>query len=136
MMGLTRKCEYALRGIIYLAQQQPGKNSLLSEIAANVQVPQAFLAKILPKFVGPGLVNSFKGTGGGFTLCRAADTITLREIVEAVEGPIVPNHCLLGKGRCKRAMLCTIHPVWRKVQQRVITSLEEITLADLARNTQ
>ncbi len=98
MMELTRKGEYAIRGMIYLAQQPPGKVSLISEIALACDVPQTFLAKIFQSFAKIGIINSSRGTGGGFVLGRPAASITLRQVVEAVEGPIVPNRCLIDRG--------------------------------------
>ena len=132
-MELTRKGEYAIRGIIYLAQQPPGKVSLISEIAEATEAPQTFLAKIFQNFAKIGIVNSFRGTGGGFTLGRAASIITLREVVEAVEGPIVPNRCLIGTGTCDRGAQCNVHPVWRKVQSQVVQILDSVTIEELAR---
>lgn len=134
MMELTRKGEYAIRGIIYLARKRVGEISLISEIAEAVDVPQMFLAKIFQSFAKIGLVSSFRGTGGGFTLSRDPATITLREIVEAVEGPIIPNRCLLHDGACSRAITCTVHPVWRRVQEQVSAVLEGVTLADLTKD--
>jgi Rrf2 family protein len=132
MMELTRKGEYAIRGIIYLAQQPPGKVSLVSEVAEATDVPVAFLAKIFQSFARLGIISSMRGTGGGFTMGRPAEQITLREVVEAVEGPIIPNRCLLGSGSCDRVVGCTVHPVWRDVQAKVVQILEEVTIADLA----
>jgi len=133
MMELTRKGEYAIRGIIYLAQQPPGKMSLISEIAEAVDAPQTFLAKIFQNFAKQGIVNSYRGTGGGFTLGRLPSEITLREIVEAVEGPIIPNRCLTGKGGCDKDNECLVHPVWRKVQSRIVQILEGVTIEELAK---
>lgn len=131
-MGLTRKGEYAIRGVIYLAQQPPGKVSLISEIAEATEAPQTFLAKILQNFAKIGIVNSYRGTGGGFTIGRSAANITLREVVEAVEGPIVPNRCLIGAGTCERGAECNVHPVWRKVQAQLVQILESVTIEELA----
>ncbi len=133
MMELTRKGEYAIRGIIYLAQQPPGKVSLISEIAEATEAPQTFLAKILQSFAKTGIVNSYRGTGGGFTIGRPPASITLREVVEAVEGPIVPNRCLIGAGACDRGDQCKVHPVWRKVQGQVVQILDSVTIEELAR---
>jgi Rrf2 family transcriptional regulator, iron-sulfur cluster assembly transcription factor len=133
MMELTRKGEYAIRGIIYLAQQQSGKMSLISEIAEAVEAPQTFLAKIFQNFAKLGIVNSYRGSGGGFTLGRPPSRITLREIVEAVEGPIVPNRCLSGKGGCDRDNECLVHPVWRKVQSQIVQILDGVTMEELAK---
>lgn len=132
MMELTRKGEYAIRGILYLAQQQPGKVCLLSEIAEATDAPQSFLAKIFQSFAKIGIVNSYRGTGGGFTLGRPPAQITLRDVVEAVEGPIIPNRCLTGAGACVRGEECNVHPVWRKVQSQVVHILDGVTIEELA----
>ena len=133
MMELTRKGEYAIRGIVYLAQQPPGKIALISEIADATEVPQTFLAKIFQSFAKLGLVQSFRGTGGGFLLGRSPAQITLRQVVEAVEGPIMPNRCLMAEGSCDRSVRCLVHPVWRKVQGEVVKILDDVTLEDLAK---
>lgn len=132
MMELTRKGEYAIRGIIYLAQQPPGQVSLISEIAAAAEVPQTFLAKIFQNFAKLGLVTSSRGTGGGFVLGRPASQITLKDVVEAVEGPILPNRCLLGSA-CDRGGPCRVHEVWREVQKQISSTLESVTIDTLAR---
>jgi len=134
MMELTRKGDYAIRGIVYLASQPPNKISLLSEIAAAVDVPQTFLAKIFQQFSKTGIVKSFRGTGGGFLLAGPPEEITLLQVVEAVEGPILPNRCVLKAGECERDVSCTVHPVWHQVQQKVRGILGNITLKDLATN--
>jgi Rrf2 family protein len=133
MMELTRKGEYAIRGIVYLAKQPAGKVVLVSDVAEATGVSQTFLAKIFQSFAKIGLVNSFRGTGGGFLLGRLPSRITLRQVVEAVEGPIIPNRCLSDEGACNRESLCMVHPVWRKIQQEVASILDAVTLEDLAK---
>jgi Rrf2 family protein len=133
MIELTRKGEYAIRGILYLACQPQGKVVLINEIAESAEVPKSFLSKIFQSFAKMGLVVSYRGTGGGFVLARPASQITLREVVEAVEGPIVPNRCLIGKGICPRDDTCPVHPVWRRVQDEVVAILDGITLEELVR---
>lgn len=132
-MELTRKGEYAIRGIIYLAKLKPGTVALISEIAEATGVPQTFLAKILQSFAKIGLVNSFRGTGGGFVLGRPSSQITLREVVEAVEGPIMPNRCLIAESGCEFNTTCLVHPVWREVQSRVVEILNGVTIEELAK---
>ncbi|MDD2852515.1 MAG: Rrf2 family transcriptional regulator, partial [Desulfuromonadaceae bacterium] len=119
MMELTRKGEYAIRGIVYLATRPMDKVCLLSDIAAAVDVPPTFLAKIFQQFSKIGLVRSFRGTGGGFVLGRSPESITLLEVVEAVEGPIIPNRCVSSPSNCERSGLCNVHPVWQRVQDEV-----------------
>lgn len=132
-MELTRKGEYAIRGIVYLAKQPVGKVVLVSDVADATGVSQTFLAKIFQSFAKLGLVNSFRGTGGGFLLGRPAAKITLRQVVEAVEGPIMPNRCLSGEGMCTREAECMVHPIWRKIQGEVSSILDSVTLEDLAK---
>jgi Rrf2 family transcriptional regulator, iron-sulfur cluster assembly transcription factor len=135
MMGLTRKGEYAIRGIIYLAQQAPGRTALMDDIARDTQAPPTFLAKIFQSFARAGIVRSSRGTGGGFTLGRPAAQISLREVVEAVEGPILPNRCLTKDGACERDDCCRVHRVWHTVQKSMLDVMEAVTIEDLAKST-
>jgi Rrf2 family protein len=132
MLHLTRKGDYAIRGMVYLATKPAGEISLISEIALSVDVSPALLAKIFQQFNKHGLVKSYRGTGGGFILGRPPEKITLLEIVEAVEGPIMLNRCLIDDGACNRDAFCTVHPVWREVQEKMKAVLFSVTLKDLA----
>jgi len=131
-MELTRKGEYAVRGIVYLATRPGDRVCLLSEIAEAVDVPQTFLAKIFQQFSKIGLVRSYRGTGGGFVLGRPPENISLLEVVEAVEGPITPNRCVSAPGECDRSSFCKVHPVWVDVQARIRDILASVTLKDLS----
>jgi Rrf2 family protein len=95
-------------------------------------VPRALLAKIFQQFAKVGLVSSCRGAGGGFKLGRPAEDISLLEIIEAVEGPIMLNRCLLAEGTCGRDAVCTVHPVWREVQESMRSVLGGVSLKHLA----
>jgi len=118
--------------MVFLATKPGQEMASLKEIAAQVDVPQALLAKIFQQFGKFGLVRSCRGTGGGFILGRSPEKITLLEIVEAAEGPISMNRCLVGKGLCDREKFCTVHPVWMEVQDKMKDILGSVTLKDLA----
>ncbi|TRO82391.1 RrF2 family transcriptional regulator [Desulfuromonas acetexigens] len=133
MMGLTRKGEYAIRGMVYLARQEPGKLILVNEIAETVDVPQSFLAKIFQGLTRLGLVRSSRGAGGGFALAKPAAEISLREVIEAVEGPICANRCVIDASFCDRSGDCTVHPVWHRVQNQVRSILDGVSLAELSK---
>lgn len=128
MMELTRKSDYAIRAMVYLAGLPEGKIALIGEIAATAQVPPAFLAKILQHFAKAGLVFSTRGATGGFSLAKNPEQITLREIIETIEGPITPNRCVMGAGACSLSTTCPVHPVWRRIQTTVQGILDEVTL--------
>mgnify|MGYP001770061672 CR=1 FL=1 len=132
MRPISKKGDYAIRGMVYLAGQQPDRVVLAGEIARAMDVPPQFLAKIFQQFGKLGLVRSFRGSGGGFQLARPPGEITLLEIVEAVEGPVMPNRCVLSGGACSREKGCTVHPVWKKVQKSVVEILGGVTLEELS----
>ena len=136
MLHITRKGDYAIRGMVYLASRPSGQFSQLVEIAEAVHVPRALLAKIFQQFAKLGLVHSARGAGGGFTLGRPAEAISLLEIIEAVEGPILLNRCLLAEGACGRDSFCTVHPVWSRIQVKMRALLEDVTLKQLAGEAQ
>jgi Rrf2 family iron-sulfur cluster assembly transcriptional regulator len=118
--------------MVYLARRPIDKMSLLSEMASDIDVSPTLLAKIFQHFSKVGLVKSYRGSGGGFILGRPAEKISLLEIVEAVEGPIVLNRCLLGESICNRDSKCTVHPVWKEVQEKMQDILDNVTLKQLA----
>jgi Rrf2 family transcriptional regulator, iron-sulfur cluster assembly transcription factor len=132
MLHITRKGDYAIRGMVYLATRPMDRMSLISEMASDIDVSQTLLAKIFQNLGKVGLVKSCRGMGGGFTLSRPAEEISLLEIVEAVEGPIVLNRCLLRPGTCDRDDGCTVHPVWKEVQEKMRSILGNVTLKQLA----
>ncbi len=134
-MRLTRGTDYALRGMVSLAQDAPGHIALVSALALREGVPESYLAKIFQDLARSGIVHSHRGARGGFSLARPADTITLRQIIEAVEGPIALNTCLEGCNAesCNRQDTCPVYPVLRAAQDQLIATLDGTTLAELAR---
>lgn len=130
-MQLTRGLEYGIEGILYLARQGGEESTFVREVSRATSIPETFLAKIFQKLASKGLVRSRRGFRGGFRLARPARRITLREIVEALEGPIRFHRCLdhlRDRGRRGR---CHVRQVFGQVQREVSGVLEQTTLADL-----
>jgi Rrf2 family protein len=134
MLQLTRNGEYAVRAVLFLASRTPGRPVLITEISESQEVPKSYLSKIMQQLVHSGLVRSRRGINGGFTLARPAESITLKETIEAVEGPIHLNVCLIRKGECHRDDFCPVHPVWQEAQRRLSEVLDGKTMADLVRD--
>ncbi len=132
MFHISRKAEYAIRGMLYLACKPENEVASIRDIAAFAEASQTFLAKIFQQFNKLGIVRSYRGTGGGFLLGRPAGEISLLDIVEAVDGPILVNSCVLRKGTCSRDETCPVHPVWKEIQQEMKKMLSTVTLAGLA----
>ena len=130
-MQLTKAGEYAVRSLLYLAIHKPHERSLASEVAQAGNIPVSFVRKVLETLVRSGLVSSYRGNGGGFTLGRAACDISFRDIIEAVEGPFAMNECLSASG-CERMAECPVHHIWSEAQQAVEGVLDRYSLADIA----
>ena len=135
MLQLTRDGEYAVRAVLYLATHED-RISLISEISESQDVPKSYLSKIMQSLTRAGLVKSRRGAKGGFFLARPAGSIPLRETIEAVEGPIHLNVCLIKKGECPKDDACPVHPVWREAQKKLFEVLESKTMLDLARDAE
>ncbi|MGQ9644975.1 MAG: RrF2 family transcriptional regulator [Thermodesulfobacteriota bacterium] len=132
-MQITRSGEYGLRGVLFLARQPAKRFVLISEISKEQQIPETFLAKIFQRLSKAGLLRSSRGAKGGFSLGKPAGSITMREVIEAIDGPIALNRCLRGGGECKEEDFCPIYPVWSKAQQQLLEILDSTTVEDLAR---
>ncbi len=131
MLQITRQTEYAIRGLQELARRNDEAPVQLKLIAGSCQVSEAFLAKIFQMLAQAGVVKSHRGVKGGFSLGRAAEDITLREIVEICEGGIALNHCLRKVDPCQDADTCAIANVWREAQAALTGALDRTTLADV-----
>jgi Rrf2 family iron-sulfur cluster assembly transcriptional regulator len=131
-MKLTRGGEYGIRGVLYLAQHDDSKVSMLSAIAEAEDVPPRFLAKIFQALAKAGVVKSHRGAKGGFSLGRPASEITMKDVIEAIEGPIHLNVCLMAEGECSREKVCPIHIVWEEAQVKMMDVLSRANFADLA----
>ena len=133
MRPISKKGDYAIRGMVYLASQAPGRVVLVSEIARAMDIPPLFLAKIFQQFTKLGLVKSFRGSGGGFLLGRSPEEITLCEIVEAVEGPIMPNRCVMSERYLQPRQGVHGPPgVEERSRQMYRETLSAVTLKDLS----
>jgi Rrf2 family protein len=131
MLQITRQTEYAIRGLLELAERDNGAPIRLKTLAEACDVSEAFLAKIFQMLSQHNVVKSHRGVKGGFSLGRERDQITLREVVEICEGGIALNHCLRRINACDRVVDCKVHPVWEAAQEAMTKALDETTLADL-----
>jgi Rrf2 family protein len=100
-------------------------------MSQKTAVPKAFLHKITADLVKAGLVRTIAGSRGGLTLARSAKKITVLNIVEAAEGPICLNSCLLRPQECSHDLICPGHGFWGRIQNVLIAELEATTLAQL-----
>jgi len=128
----SRTAEYAVRAMVFLANQPPGRLTGAREVSEAEQIPGAFLWKILQNLARRKLIRSFKGVRGGYELARPAAEITLEDIVEATDGQDVVTGCVLGLAECSEENPCPLHNSWRDIKAKLTEMLEQTTLADLA----
>ncbi len=134
-MKLTRGRDYGVRGILHLAMQPFEQVTLLRDVARNVDVPESYLAKIFQDLNKAGLVRSYRGAKGGFSLARPASEITLLQVIEALQGPISLNRCLDIREVCPRQEVCAVSPVLRRAQEQLLETLDAATFDVLAKET-
>ena len=131
-MKLTWATEYAILGMVYLSHFPIGKSTLLSEISEMEDIPESFLRKIFGALAKAGLVRSHRGPRGGFSLLKSPDKINLRQIVEAVQGPLAFTECILGPNICTRQGRCPIEKRCQEIHRQMVKVMEETTIADIA----
>lgn len=129
---LTRRSDYALRALVYIASREDGGPHRLAEVARHQGVPAPFMAKIVQQLVAAGFLQTRRGRGGGIHLAAEAPRRTLLEVVQAVDGPLALNWCTSDPKRCDRWQSCAAHPVWALAQRQLEETLSEASLGDLA----
>ncbi len=128
-LQISRKIEYGLRAMIFLASQPLERMVPFREIARRMDVPEEFLAKILKILVSRKLVRSTRGAHGGYALSRPAREVTFLDVIEAVEGPVNVNVCQdSSHDACKVSGVCTMYGVWKLGQQRMLDVYRGTTL--------
>lgn len=132
-MHITLEADYAVRMVEFLAALQSRQDA--GTIAENTNVPQRFCLKILRNLAAAGIVKSYKGSRGGYELAAPPEQVTLRQVIEAVEGPYQLSRCV-GKehdcaGSCSRefACDCRFQQVYREISQMVREKLDSVTFA-------
>lgn len=131
-MQLTRAADYAVRVMVHLAAPGAEPRLSLPALAKATGAPECFLSKVLQELARSGLIASQRGHRGGFAIAPRGRQASIRQVIEAVDGPVRLNRCL-GSGRsCDRKSWCPAHPVWRRAQQAMLSVLEEARIADLA----
>jgi Rrf2 family protein len=132
-LELSSEGRYALRAMVYLARDaERGGLVTADTISTEAVVPRRLLARVMATLAGAGLVETSEGRGGGSRLARPPEEITLRDVVEAVEGPFEINHCIMQQRPCGQGRPCVIHDAWVGGQNVILEHLGTRSLADLS----
>ena len=135
-MQITLTGEYAIRAIIFMACDLENKVFHISDISDENKIPEKFLRKIIPQLSNAGLIKSQRGIGGGIKLGKKASDITPLDIINAVEGDMALNKCLIDKEFCSNQRWCTVHTLWCDAQKQLKETLSSKSIAQLASETE
>lgn len=127
-MVMTLEADYAVRIVDFLASS--GRKNDARTISEETHVPLRFALKILRKLVGSGLAVSYKGARGGYALAREPGNITLREVIESVEGPYMISRCQQDEYACSHTA-CRFHRIYNEISVLVREKLDSYTFASL-----
>jgi Rrf2 family protein len=124
--------QYALRALAWMARETAGTSVLGQDLAERTQIPANYLAKILWTLRNAGYLEATRGHGGGYRLARAADEITLVEVVRLFEGVSAEPGCLLGEQHeCSDKNACSAHEAWKKVKEAYLQFIRNTTIAEI-----
>lgn len=131
-MQISRQTDYAVRTMEFLARIPSGVLVQTREIARKQGIPEKYLPSIVRTLATAGLLKTMRGNHGGIRLARPPEDITLKDIVEAIDGPVVLNRCQIKPGDCESSNnLCTLHDFWERVTADVQNQLSAVSLSDL-----
>jgi Rrf2 family protein len=135
MFRVNRQTDYAIRVLLMLAQQPEGTRLSTSEIGREMLIPTAFLPRIVAQLAQANLLVTFPGREGGVQLPRPAAQITMKDVVELMEGPLLLSECMTGEEACPFEGDCRVRCRWINLQSRILEELNSTTFADLARES-
>jgi Rrf2 family protein len=135
MLKINRQTDYAIRVVLALAKRGEGIRLSTAEIQQEMLIPPALMTRIVAQLAREGLINTYPGRDGGLMLPRPASRITLKDVVEAFEGPILLSECLQARGEddCPFRTNCPVRSKWDRVQMAMLREMASITFEDLVK---
>jgi Rrf2 family protein len=131
----SKKCEYGMQAVLYLAAQEKGTLVSAEEISKVLKIPKEFISKILQSLRESGLISSSKGKSGGFSLAKSASRIKLLDVVAAIDGLDMFDSCVLGFPECSPTHPCPVHDTWGTLRTQAYDMLNTETIDKLKEKT-
>jgi len=133
-MKLSTRSRYGIRALVDLVLHSTGEPVQLKEIAERQSISLSYLEHLNIPLISAGIIRSMRGAKGGIWLARPAGQITLKQIMDVLEGPLIPVDCLKQEGSCSRSGSCAAQDVWEEMRRAMEGVLESRTLQDLVDN--
>ena len=131
-MQITRQADYAIRAVLYISKLGTSQRAATSQIAKEQRIPPSFLAKIISQLSIAGLLQTSRGARGGVMLAREPGSITLLDVVEAIDGPIALNECVTDDTACSFGDECPLRPIWCDAQEDLVKRLKATNFSQFA----
>jgi Rrf2 family protein len=133
MLRLSKKADYALMAMKHLARKSDSAASTSArEIAEQYDIPIELMAKVLQRLARSGLLTSHQGTRGGYTLSKPTPSISVADIIQAIDGPLTVTACSTQDEACEQFTKCNVRdPLWR-IKDRILASLAECSLQEIS----
>ena len=137
-MKLSTKGRYGLRAMIDLVQNSEQEPASIASIAARQRISESYLEQLIAKLKKAKLVKSVRGAGGGYIPSKAAEDISVGDVLRALEGSLDPVDCpgLLEENGCDSADVCVTKYVWKRINDSINRTVDEIKLSDLVIESQ
>lgn len=132
-MQLSREADYAVRAVVDVAGFPSGTKVSTKEISKRQLIPMQMLIKIIAQLAKNRLLRTQRGIGGGIFIGKAPEEITLLEVTESIQGPIILNRCVRYPQECPLSSVCAVHDVWFEAQKQLVELLQSVTIADIVR---
>lgn len=136
MLEITRQADYALRAVVEVARLNSDERVATATIAERQNIPLPFLAKIVSQLVVRGILEATRGASGGVNLARPAETITMLEIIEAIDGPIMLNRCTRDPSVCQFSATCPFCEIFTDAQHALVERLKGTSLGQLVKRAE
>lgn len=134
MLKINRQTDYAVRVVLALAKQGEGARVSSAEIQREMLIPKALMARIVAQLAQAGLILTFPGRDGGLQIARPPSQISMKDVVEAFEGPIQISDCITpgGENDCPFIHVCPVRSKWGRIQSAMLREMKSILFSDLA----
>jgi Rrf2 family protein len=135
MLRLSKKSDYALISMKHLATRTDASSSSAREISESYDIPLELLAKVLQRLVRAKLLVSVQGTRGGYRLARHASSISVADVIQAVDGPVTVTACSTDDHNCDQYSKCSVRdPLW-KIKNRILDALNTVSVQEMAQES-
>lgn len=129
---ITKKAEYAIHILSELSNREKDRYHSSREVATRHNTPANLVPQLVSLLQKGGLIESARGPTGGIRLVGDPEKISLRQVIELVDGPMALTRCLTSEDYCPKSKRCPLHRIWRNTQHKMISELENTSVKDLA----